>query len=615
MGAAAMAPPVARSPRQTQENPMTYRAPVADIAFALKHATGFAPALAQGLYGDLAEDLVDAVLAEAGRFATDVLAPLNVIGDRHGTPFRDGTVTTPPGWRQAYRDWAAAGWNGLAAPAQWGGQELPQAINAACLEMWNSACMAFGIGPVLTMAGVDALVHHGSDALKRIYLPKLISGEWMGTMQLTEPQAGSDVGALRSKAERAPDGTYRITGQKIFITYGEHDFTDNIIHLVLARLPDGPPGTRGISLFLVPKFAVNPDGSLGARNDVRAHSVEHKLGIHGSPTCTMVYGDQGGATGFLIGEEHRGMACMFTMMNQARLAVGLQGVAIAERATQQALAYARERRQGRAASAAAGDGLSPIIAHPDVKRMLLTMRALTRAARAICYATAVALDRARLGADAATRQAAHERASLLTPAAKAFATDIGCEVSSLGLQVHGGMGYVEETGAAQHFRDARIAPIYEGTNGIQAIDLVTRKLPLSGGATIKAYMGELRRTVAAIDAINDPAFGWTGVRLREALDSLDRATEWLQARPQQDDALAGATPYLRLFATAAGGTLLAEEALAATRLPADAGAEPAARIAIARFFAEHIAVQARGLERAVIEGADGILGADAALAG
>jgi acyl-CoA dehydrogenase len=592
---------------------MTYRAPVADIAFALKHATGFAPALAQGLYGDLAEDLVDAVLGEAGRFATDVLAPLNVIGDRHGTPFRDGTVTTAPGWRQAYRDWAAAGWNGLAAPSQWGGQELPQAINAACLEMWNSACMAFGIGPVLTMAGVDALAHHGSDALKRIYLPKLISGEWMGTMQLTEPQAGSDVGALRSRAERAPDGSYRITGQKIFITYGEHDFTDNIIHLVLARLPDGPPGTRGISLFLVPKFAVNPDGSLGARNDVRAHSVEHKLGIHGSPTCTMVYGDQGGATGFLIGEEHRGMACMFTMMNQARLAVGLQGVAIAERATQQALAYARERRQGRAAGA--GDGMSPIIAHPDVKRMLMTMRALTRAARAICYATAVALDRARLGADPATRQAAHERASLLTPAAKAFATDIGCEVASLGLQVHGGMGYVEETGAAQHFRDARIAPIYEGTNGIQAIDLVTRKLPLAGGAAVKAYLDELRRTVAAVDAINDPAFGWTGVRLGEALDSLERATQWLQARPQQDEALAGATPYLRLFATAAGGTLLAEEALAATRLTADATADPPARIAIARFFAENIAVQARGLERSVIEGADSVTGADAALAG
>jgi alkylation response protein AidB-like acyl-CoA dehydrogenase len=596
---------------------MTYRAPVADIAFALKHATGFAPALAEGLYGDLAEDLVDAVLAEAGRFATDVLAPLNSIGDRHGTPFHDGIVTTPPGWRQAYRDWAAAGWNGLAAPAQWGGQDLPQAINAACLEMWNSACMAFGIGPVLTMAGVEALVHHGSDALKRLYLPKLVSGEWMGTMQLTEPQAGSDVGALRTKAERAADGSYRISGQKIFITFGEHDLTDNIVHLVLARLPDAPAGTRGVSLFLAPKFAVNPDGSLGPRNDVRAHSVEHKLGIHGSPTCTMVYGDGGGATGFLVGEENRGMACMFTMMNQARLAVGLQGVAIAERATQQALAFARERRQGRASDAAAGagGGSSPIIVHPDVKRMLLTMRALTRAARAICYATAVALDRARRSPDAATRQAAHERASLLTPAAKAFSTDIGCEVASLGIQVHGGMGYVEETGAAQHFRDARIAPIYEGTNGIQAIDLVTRKLPLAGGATVKAYLGELRRTVESINAANDPAFGWTGVRLEEALRSLERATQWLLARPQQDAALAGATPYLRLFATAAGGTLLAEEALAATRLPAEAAANAAARIALARFFAEHIAVQARGLERAVIEGADSVTDADAALAG
>jgi alkylation response protein AidB-like acyl-CoA dehydrogenase len=593
---------------------MTYRAPVADIAFALKHATGFGAALAEGLYGDLAEDVVDAVLAEAGRFASDVLAPLNAVGDRHGTPLRDGVITTPPGWRQAYRDWSAGGWNALAAPAQWGGQDLPQALNAACLEMWNAASMAFGIGPLLTMAGVEALAHHGSEALKRTYLPKLVSGEWMGTMQLTEPQAGSDVGALRTKAERAADGTYRISGQKIFITYGEHDFTDNIIHLVLARLPDAPAGTRGLSLFLVPKFAVNPDGSLGARNDVRAHSVEHKLGIHGSPTCTMVYGDQGGATGFLVGEENRGMACMFTMMNQARLAVGLQGVGIAERATQQALAYARERKQGRAASAGGAES-SPIIAHPDVKRMLMTMRALTRAARAICYATAVALDRANRGTDDAARQAAHDRASLLTPAAKAFATDVGCEVASLGVQVHGGMGFVEETGAAQHYRDARIAPIYEGTNGIQAIDLVARKLPLAGGATIKAYLAELRRTVETIDAANDPAFGWTGVRLGEALDSLEHATQWLMARPHQDAALAGATPYLRLFATTAGGALLAEEALAATRLPAEGAADPAARIAIARFFAENIAAQAPGLERAVTEGADGVTGADAALAG
>ena len=298
---------------------MTYRAPVADIAFALKHAAGFGPALAEGLYGDLTDDVVEAVLEEAGKFATDILAPLNAIGDRHGTPFKDGAVTTPPGWKEAYRAWSQAGWNGLAAPAQWGGQELPHALNAACIEMWNSAAMAFGLGPLLTMAGIDALVAHGSDALKRAYLPKLISGEWMGTMQLTEPQAGSDVGALRTRAERAADGSYRITGQKIFITYGEHDLTDNIIHLVLARLPDAPPGTKGISLFLVPKFLLNADGSLGERNDVRAHSIEHKLGIHASPTCTMVYGDNGGATGFLIGEENRGMACMFTMMNQARL--------------------------------------------------------------------------------------------------------------------------------------------------------------------------------------------------------------------------------------------------------------------------------------------------------
>src|SRR5262245_25169160 len=474
---------------------MTYRAPVADIAFALEHAAGFGPALAEGLYGDLSQDVVQAVLEEAGRFAGDVLAPLNVTGDRHGTPFKDGAVTTAPGWKDAYRAWAQGGWNGLAAPAQWGGQDLPQAVNAACIEMWNSAALAFGLGPVLTMAGVDALIAHGSDELQRAYLPKLVSGEWMGTMQLTEPQAGSDVGALRTRAERAGDGSYRITGQKIFITYGEHDLTDNIIHLVLARLPAAPEGTRGISLFLVPKFLLNPDGSLGARNDVRAHSIEHKLGIHASPTCTMVYGDNGGATGFLIGEENRGMACMFTMMNQARLSVALQGVAIAERATQQALAYARERKQGRAGGAPSSS--SPIIAHPDVKRMLLTMRALTRAARAICYTTAVALDCAQRSPDEAARKAAHERASLLTPVAKAFSTDIGNEVASLGVQVHGGMGYVEETGAAQQFRDARITPIYEGTNGIQAIDLVTRKLPLAGGATVRAHIGEIRRTVAA----------------------------------------------------------------------------------------------------------------------
>ena len=507
--------------------------------------------------------------------------------------------------------WCKGGWNGLASPSEWGGQGLPQVVNAACTEMWNGASMAFGLGPVLTMGSVDALSAHGSDALKRAYLEKLISGEWTGTMQLTEPQAGSDVGALRTRAERAADGTYRITGQKIFITYGEHDLTDNIIHLVLARLPDAPPGTRGISLFLVPKFLLNKDGTPGPRNDVRAHSIEHKLGIHGSPTCTMVLGDNGGATGYLIGEENAGMACMFTMMNRARLAVGLQGVGIAERATQQAVAYARERRQGRIPGMPAKKS-APIIAHPDVKRMLMTMRALTQAARSICYVTALALDRAERGADKAARAAAHARASLLTPLAKAFSSDIGVEVASLGVQVHGGMGFVEETGAAQFYRDARIAPIYEGTNGIQAIDLVTRKLPLDGGAVVESYLGELRGVVEAVNATNDPALGWSGVRLEEAVASLTRATRWMLANTDKslDEALAGATPYLRLFSIAAGGCLLAQQALAALRINADAGP----RIALARFFAENFAVQAAGLERTVVEGALSVTGADAALA-
>jgi alkylation response protein AidB-like acyl-CoA dehydrogenase len=585
---------------------MTYRAPVADIAFTLKHGAGLASTLAKG--GDLGAEDVDAVLEEAGRFATDVVAPLNTVGDRHGTPFKDGVVTMPPGWKEAYRAWTAAGWNAVSLPAAWGGQALPHALNAACIEMWNSASMAYGIGPVLTMGAAEALAAHGSDDLKHTYLAKLVSGDWMGTMELTEPQAGSDVGALRTKAERTGDGTYRITGQKIFITYGEHDLTDNIIHFVLARLPDAPAGNRGISLFLVPKFLVNKDGSRGARNDLRAHSVEHKLGIHGSPTCTMIYGDHGGAVGYLVGEENRGLACMFTMMNLARLAVGLQGVGIAERATQQALQYARERKQGRASGATSGS--SAIIEHPDVKRMLMTMRSLTRAARSICYATAGAIDGSH-GDDAAAK-ASDARAALLTPVAKAYSTDIGVEVATLGVQVHGGMGFIEETGAAQHLRDARIAAIYEGTNGIQALDLTMRKVPLSGGAVVRNYLDELRRTVKAVQAANDPAFGFTGTRLAEAVDSLDRATTWLLAKIEKEPqtALAGATPYLRLFGNAAGGCMLADEALTAQRV---ADGEPASRIAIARFFAENIAVQASGLERAVTEGADSVNAADAAL--
>jgi alkylation response protein AidB-like acyl-CoA dehydrogenase len=592
---------------------VTYRAPLADIGFALKYGAALAPAIEQGLFGDLSMDDVDAVLAEAGRIAGEVIAPLNRIGDTYGTPFKDGLVTTAPGWKEAYRAWRTGGWNGLAAPAEWGGQALPQVVNAACIEMWNAAAMAFGVGPLLTMAAIDALHAHGSEALKRAYLAKLVSGEWTGTMQLTEPQAGSDVGALRTRADRAGDGSYRLKGQKIFITYGEHDLTDNIIHFVLARLPDAPQGTRGISLFLVPKFLLNADGSLGDRNDVRAHSVEHKLGIHGSPTCTMIFGDAGGAIGYLVGEENAGMACMFTMMNRARLAVGLQGVGIAERATQQALAYARERKQGRTAATPAAE-MAPIVAHPDVKRMLLTMRALTQAARAICYATAMALDRAERSADETARKAAHARASLLTPVAKAFATDIGNEVASLGVQVHGGMGFIEETGAAQFFRDARIAAIYEGTNGIQAIDLVTRKITLAGGAAVAAHLDELRGIVEKVRASNDPAFGLAPVRLGEATESLDRATAWMRAHLDKDTdaALAGATPYLRLFGIATGGCMLAQQALAALRL--GSGADPAARVALVRFFAENLSVQAGALERTVVEGAAGVTDADAALA-
>jgi len=588
-----------------------YRAPLADIAFALKHGAGLKSAIDEGLFGDLTLDDVDAVLTEAGRFAGEVIAPLNRVGDQYGTPFKDGAVTTPPGWKDAYRGWRDGGWNGLAAPIEWGGQALPQIINAACIEMWHGASIAFADGPMLGVAAIDALHAHGTEELKLTYLPKLVSGEWTGTMQLTEPQAGSDVGALRTRAERAADGSYRLTGQKIFITYGEHDLTDNIIHLVLARLPDAPPGTRGISLFLAPKFLVNADGSLGARNDIRAHSVEHKLGIHGSPTCTMILGDQGGATAYLVGEENAGMACMFTMMNRARLAVGLQGVGVAESAAQQALAYARDRRQGRTTGMKATES-APIIAHPDVRRMLLSMRAMTQAARAICYATAIALDRAERGADAAARKTANERASLLTPVAKAFSTDIGNEVTSLNVQVHGGMGFIEETGAAQLFRDARIAAIYEGTNGIQAIDLVTRKLPLSGGGAVAAHIKELRGIVETLNASNDPAFGWTAVRLADATESLARTTEWMLGHLAKDTdaALAGASPYLRLFALATGGCYLAQQALAAQRLGDDA----AARVALARFFAENCAVQAGGIERTVVEGAPGLLGANAALA-
>jgi acyl-CoA dehydrogenase len=597
------------------EIPMTYRAPINDILLSLNHGAGLRAALEAGHYGDFDGDITAAVLEEAGKFAGDVLAPLNRVGDQHGIRLEDGKVTTAPGWSDAYRRWTAAGWNAVSGPEAFGGQGLPLAINAACTEIWSASNVAFGLCPLLTLSAIEALDAHGSDELKQIYLEKLVSGAWTGTMQLTEPQAGSDVGALRTRAERAGDGSYRITGTKIFITYGDHDMTDNIVHFVLARLPDAPAGTKGISLFLIPKFLVNADGSLGARNDIYPSGVEHKLGMHASPTCTMTMGDRGGAIGYLIGEENRGMLCMFTMMNQARLGVGLEGVGIADRAYQQALAFAQERRQGRAVGKQ-GDGMDPIITHPDVKRMLMQMRALTAAARTICYATAVALDVAVRAKEPKVRADAAARGALLTPIAKAFATDIGNEVAYLGVQIHGGMGFIEETGAAQHFRDARITPIYEGTNGIQSIDLVTRKLAANGGASVFALLDELAGIVKQVETSNDPAFGTTGAKLRDALGSLDRASRWLLERiaSAPNDALAGATPYLRLFGATLGGGWLAAEALAA-RGHGEAGGDPQRYVALARFFAENITVQAGSLEKTVTESAEAVNGADAVLLG
>jgi len=586
---------------------MTYRAPVAEMVFALRHVAGIDAVLASGGHDMAPEDLT-AILDEAARLADEVIAPLDRAGDRHGARLDDGSVTTAPGWPAAYRAFVAGGWNGIGAAPEHGGQGLPHLVAAACTEMWNGASLSFGLCPLLTAGGIEALAQHGSPELKERYLGKLVSGEWTATMNLTEPQAGSDLSALRTRAEPAGDGTYRITGSKIYITYGEHDLTDNIVHLVLARLRDAPAGTRGISLFLVPKRL--PDGSL---NDLRCSGIEHKLGIHASPTCSMAFGDHGGAVGWLIGEENRGLACMFTMMNSARLNVGLQGVGVAEAAFQHALDYARERRQGRAPGASEP---SPIVEHADVQRMLLTMKAYTAAARGICYLTAEGLD----AAEGAGGRAAHERASLLTPVAKAFSTDIANEVASLGVQVHGGMGFVEETGAAQLMRDARILGIYEGTNGIQAIDLVTRKLPLADGATVRAQIAAMRRVAEGLLKDGSPGFGHAAARLREGIASLDRATSHLlkalaSNRPQ--DALPGATPYLRLFGLTQGAACLARAGLASSAALRSGETDPAhaARIALARFFAENLLTAAGGLEQAVIDGSGFADDAALALAG
>lgn len=587
---------------------MTYKAPVDDIMFALKSAVGLDQMIADGVVG-ADEDTIRAVLEEAGKFGAEILDPLNWSGDRTGSKLVDGKVVTPPGWAEAYKAFAEGGWASLAAAEDLGGQGLPEIVSMAACEIWNSACLSFGLCPLLTQGAIDAVRAHGSDELKRLYLPKMATGEWTGTMNLTEPHAGSDLGQLRTKAVKQPDGSYRITGTKIFITYGEHELTPNIIHLVLARLPDAPPGTRGISLFLVPKVLVNTDGTLGKRNDVICAGLEHKLGIHASPTCVMKYGEGGdGAVGYLVGEENRGLNVMFIMMNAARLAVGVQGVAIAERATQRAIAYAKERKQGRSAKGKAGE-MSPIIEHADVRRNIMTMKAMTQAARAICLATAREIDIAHHSKDPAAKAAAMNRGALLTPIAKAFSTDIGCEVASIGVQIHGGMGFIEETGAAQHFRDARILPIYEGTNGIQAIDLVTRKVPLEGGKVVEAYIGDMWRTAEEVRASNRPEFGRMGERLTEAVTALAEASKWIgvQLAKNPDAAQASAQPYLRLFGLAAGGTYLARGALAAVRDAASTGGHAATYVALARFFAENLTTAAGGLKETIISGADSTL--------
>jgi alkylation response protein AidB-like acyl-CoA dehydrogenase len=585
---------------------MTYRAPLADILLAVAEAARPEGGLAEDVHADLGDGLAEATLSEAARFAENILAPLNRIGDKQGARLVDGHVATAPGWAEAYKQWAAGGWNAITAPAEVGGMGLPVLLDVACIEIWNAANMAFGLCPLLTLAAIDATQTHASATLAALYLRKLVSGAWTGTMNLTEPQAGSDLSTLRTRAEPQADGTFKIFGTKIFITYGEHDMAENIVHFVLARIPRAPEGTRGISLFLVPKILVEADGSLGSRNDVRCVALEHKLGIHASPTCTMAYGDHGGATGYLVGQESKGLAAMFTMMNNARLNVGVQGVGIAERAFQQALAYAGERRQGRL-RADVGDGPCPIVAHPDVRRMLMTMKALIAAARAICYLAAASIDRSRRSGDAAVRRAAAERAALLIPVAKAFATDIANEVASLGVQVHGGAGFIEETGAAQFLRDARIAAIYEGTNGIQAIDLVTRKLGLSNGEVMWREIADMRRVLDVLQKSNADGFGEMEGRLFEAVEALERATLFMleATKTAPDDVLAGATPYLRLFGLARGGTALARGALSAWQSLGNGASDPplATRIATARFFADHIASGATGLELSVTRGA------------
>ncbi len=589
-----------------------YAAPVTDMRFVATKLAGFND-IAQWPGGeDLSEELFGSILAEGAKFSSGVLAPLNRIGDKQGSRLENGVVRTPDGWSNAYRAFVDGGWNSVPFNRDYGGQGLPWLVATILQEMWHASSMAFGLCPMLTQAAVEALSHHGSRELQARFLPKMISGEWTGTMNLTEPQAGSDLAAIRTRAVREGDH-YRITGQKIFITYGDHELTENIIHLVLARLPDAPAGVKGISLFVVPKYLVGADGALQGRNDLRCVSLEEKMGIHASPTAVMSYGDNGGAYALLVGEENKGLQYMFTTMNNARLSVGLEGIAVAERALQKAGSFARERVQGR--DVVNGE-MKPvaIVRHPDIRRMLLTMRALTEASRALAYFVAGKLDASHRNPDAKARAEAQSIVDLLIPVVKGWGSEVGSEAASLGVQVHGGMGFIEETGAAQFMRDTKIAEIYEGTNGIQANDLIGRKVGRDGGATARAFIATMRNVDGAL-ADAGPEFAPLRTALSKGFASLESATDWIvrQAAANPNDPAAGAMSYLRLWGTVAGGWLMARAALAANGdLAAKAGDPEYLRrkILTARFYGEQILPRASSLEAAATAGASTLMAMD-----
>jgi 3-(methylthio)propanoyl-CoA dehydrogenase len=594
-----------------------YAAPLKDMQFVLKRVVGLDQVNALPGWEDVTEDVVDAILEEAGKLASEVLSPLNATGDRQGATCKDGKVSMPAGFRDAYWQWVKAGWGNVMAPPEFGGQGLPHLVATPIEEMWGSANLAFKLCPMLTQGAVEALHFVGSPELQKRFLPKMVSGEWTGTMNLTEPQAGSDLSLVRTKAVPQKDGTYRLFGQKIFITYGEHDYTDNIVHMVLARMEGAPEGVKGISLFLVPKVMVNADGSLGARNDVKCASIEHKLGIHASPTAVMVYGEKDGAVGYLIGEANRGLEYMFIMMNAARLSVGLEGVAIGERAYQRALAWSRERLQGKPVGVQ-GAKTAPIVQHPDVKRMLLTMKSVTEAMRALAYWTSAVLDRARRHPDAEERKRCQAMVDLLVPVVKGWSTENGIDVASLGIQVHGGMGFIEETGAAQHLRDARITTIYEGTTGIQANDLVGRKVGREGGRTALIVVAEMEKLAGELARTKNVHLKETADRFSSATARLKEATQWIVATYAANPAAVavGSVYYLKLMGIVCGGWMMARSALlAAQDLEAGTG-DPAflrAKLLTARFYADHILPQSLSLATIAMRGADSVLAVEEAL--